>query len=200
MSAKTCIFNQEIHSMTIILQDAIKLGCSGGMAKFTPDLFYNCRKYSTNQPIFMQNKANFKKARMNVSYYLQKDCENELRLCRQGKQSQTKPIFLHPKSGKVDFHACRTAFVTLAAEAGANIKELQTMARHSTPELTANVYARARHERLAEPAEKIELTIFAMLPFPLSNFDNTACFYFPELGRVLLFYFLLVLRAMTWGD
>jgi len=40
----------------------------------------------------MQNKANFKKAGMNVNYYLQKDCENESHLCRQGKQSQTKPI------------------------------------------------------------------------------------------------------------
>jgi len=39
----------------------------------------------------MQNKANFRKARMNVNYYLQKDCENEPRLYRQGKQTQTKP-------------------------------------------------------------------------------------------------------------
>lgn len=42
----------------------------------------------------MQNKANFKKAGMNVRYYLQKDCENEPGLCRLGKQSETKPIFL----------------------------------------------------------------------------------------------------------
>jgi len=27
----------------------------------------------------MQNKPNFKKAEMNVKYYLQKDCENKLR-------------------------------------------------------------------------------------------------------------------------
>jgi len=46
----------------------------------------------TNRPIFMQNKANFKKARINVNYFLQKDCENEPHHCRQGKQSQTKPI------------------------------------------------------------------------------------------------------------
>jgi integrase len=57
--------------------------------------------------------------------------------------------------GKVDFHALRTTFVTLVAEAGANVKELQTMARHSTPELTANVYARTRNERLSELVEKI---------------------------------------------
>jgi len=39
--------------------------------------------------LIMQNKAKFKKVQMNVSYYLKKDCENEPRLCRQGKQSQS---------------------------------------------------------------------------------------------------------------
>jgi len=48
----------------------------------------------------MQNKANFKKAEMFVSYYLQKDCENEPGLCRLGKQTQTKPI-LRLRSGQV---------------------------------------------------------------------------------------------------
>jgi len=33
MPAKTCIFNQEIHSMAIISQDVIKLGCSGSQGK-----------------------------------------------------------------------------------------------------------------------------------------------------------------------
>jgi len=59
------------------------------------------------------------------------------------------------------FHACRTAFVTLAVEAGANIRELQTMARHSTPELTSNIYAKTRHERLGELVEKIAESIFS---------------------------------------
>ena len=63
------------------------------------------------------------------------------------------------EEGKLDFHGLRTAFVTLAAEAGANMKELQTLARHSTPELTANVYARTRQGRLSELAEKIGETV-----------------------------------------
>jgi hypothetical protein len=46
----------------------------------------------------MQNKANFRKARINVNYYMQKDCENEPRLCRPEKQSQTKPIFRRQKT------------------------------------------------------------------------------------------------------
>jgi hypothetical protein len=40
----------------------------------------------------MQNKANFKKAEMNVRYYLPKDYENERLRRPRGKQSQTKPI------------------------------------------------------------------------------------------------------------
>ena len=59
------------------------------------------------------------------------------------------------KDGKLDFAALRNCYVTLVAEAGANVKELQVLARHSTPNLTLNVYARARDERLAELAENI---------------------------------------------
>jgi len=59
------------------------------------------------------------------------------------------------KDGKLDFAALRNSYVTLAAEAGANVKELQTLARHSTPSLTMNVYAKSRNERLSELAEKI---------------------------------------------
>jgi len=33
MHKKVCIFNQKIHSVAIISQDAIKLGCSGGQGK-----------------------------------------------------------------------------------------------------------------------------------------------------------------------
>jgi len=35
--------------------------------------------FGSPREYFMQNKANFKKDRMNVKYYLQKDCENESR-------------------------------------------------------------------------------------------------------------------------
>ena len=34
---------------------------------FKPTLFYSCKEHSTNLPIFMQNKANFCKAEINVS-------------------------------------------------------------------------------------------------------------------------------------
>ena len=57
--------------------------------------------------------------------------------------------------GKADFHACRVAYVTLLNDAGANAKEAQTLARHSTPNMTQNTYARARQERLSEVTEAV---------------------------------------------
>jgi integrase len=60
-----------------------------------------------------------------------------------------------PGEGKVDFHSLRVTYVTLIVEAGANAKESQVLARHATPELTMNVYARARDESLAALAEKV---------------------------------------------
>jgi len=61
----------------------------------------------------------------------------------------------HTSEGKIAFHALRTSFVTLTYEAGANHKEAQQLARHSTPTLTANTYGRTRNERLAQVAEKV---------------------------------------------
>ena len=57
--------------------------------------------------------------------------------------------------GKLDFHACRVAFVSWVVEAGASLKEAQLLARHATPGLTMNTYARARDGRLAEVAEAV---------------------------------------------
>jgi len=58
-----------------------------------------------------------------------------------------------PKStpeGKIDFHAARTAYVTFLFECGVNAKDVQTLARHSDPRITANTYARSRPERLSQ--------------------------------------------------
>ncbi len=61
--------------------------------------------------------------------------------------------------GKVDFHALRVAYTTFVLDSGANAKEAQPLARHSTPSLTMNTYARARQDRLAEVAESVGNTI-----------------------------------------
>ena len=58
--------------------------------------------------------------------------------------------------GKLDFHACRTAYINLVLEyGGVTPKEAQALARHSTPDLTFNVYGRTRNERLSEAVERI---------------------------------------------
>jgi len=61
--------------------------------------------------------------------------------------------------GKIDFHACRVAYVNLVIEAGANVREAQALARHSTPNMTMNVYGRTRQDRLVELTEKVSQAI-----------------------------------------
>jgi hypothetical protein len=73
---------------------------------------------------------------------------------------QAAKIPRQTKDGKLDFAALRNSYVTLAAEAGANVKELQTLAHHSTSDLTLNVYAKKRDERLTQLAEKISESVF----------------------------------------
>jgi len=60
--------------------------------------------------------------------------------------------------GKVDFHALRVAYVSLVIEAGATVREAQSLARHATPGLTMNVYARDRFDRLQDLAEAVGKT------------------------------------------
>ena len=58
-------------------------------------------------------------------------------------------------AGKLDFHACRVAYITYILDAGATVKEAQVLARHSTPLLTMNTYARAKDSRLTDLTEKV---------------------------------------------
>ena len=61
--------------------------------------------------------------------------------------------------GKLDFHAARLAYVNLVIEAGANVKEAQTLARHSTAQMTLGVYGRTREERLHHVVEQVATTL-----------------------------------------
>ena len=56
--------------------------------------------------------------------------------------------------GKIDFHAMRSVYVSNVIEAGATVKEAQSLARHSTPNLTMNTYAKASTQRLSELSER----------------------------------------------
>lgn len=54
-----------------------------------------------------------------------------------------------------DFHALRHTYVTEIVRAGASMKEAQTLARHSTPELTFRVYAHTRLHDLKRTLERM---------------------------------------------
>jgi len=60
-----------------------------------------------------------------------------------------------PGEGKADFHSLRVTFVSQLIELGASAKESQHLARHSTPDLTMNVYARAQDTKMVSLVEKL---------------------------------------------
>ena len=64
-------------------------------------------------------------------------------------------ISKHAPGGKIDFHACRVAYVNLVIESAATVKEAQALARHSSPSLTMNVYGRAGEKGLAATMERV---------------------------------------------
>jgi integrase len=57
--------------------------------------------------------------------------------------------------GKLDFHALRVTYINMVIDSGATVKEAQVLARHTTPELTMNVYGRAKQKRLTKAVEDI---------------------------------------------
>ena len=68
---------------------------------------------------------------------------------------QAAGIPIRTEEGKIDFHALRVAFVSFVVETGADLKTAQSLARHTTPELTMNVYTKVRGTRLSEVAEAV---------------------------------------------
>jgi integrase len=71
-----------------------------------------------------------------------------------------------PKStsaGKLDFHAIRLAYINLVLDSDLSARDAQALARHSTPNLTFNVYGRARDDRMAEAVEHMAARV---LPVP----------------------------------
>ena len=59
-------------------------------------------------------------------------------------------------AGRVaDFHSLRVTFTTLLAAAGVPVKTIQTLARHSTPVLTMNTYAKTLHRSEADAVKRL---------------------------------------------
>ena len=67
----------------------------------------------------------------------------------------------HTPKGKLNFHACRVAFINVILKKGeVSPKEAQELARHSTVDLTMNIYGRVREKRLSEAVGKGGRVIF----------------------------------------
>ncbi len=63
---------------------------------------YICRESSTNSPLFMQNKPNFRKARMNVSLAITRNYNNEQRTMNNERLCKTKPIKPNSRKARMD--------------------------------------------------------------------------------------------------
>src|SRR5262249_4353471 len=84
------------------------------------------------------------------SFYVPRDPAREL-----DKALKAAAIPKYTCEGKVDFHALRLAYIKFVLESGASVKEAQALARHATPAMTMNVYARTRNERLVQTVEGV---------------------------------------------
>ncbi len=67
--------------------------------------------------------------------------------------------------GCLVFHSLRYSYITFLDQAGGTAKEQQTLARHSTPTLTMNRYAKTRQGRLSELVEQVGDSINAALGY-----------------------------------
>jgi integrase len=63
--------------------------------------------------------------------------------------------------GKLDFHAIRNTYINLVLDSDVTAREAQALARHSTPDLTFNIYGRARQDHMAEAVERIGNRLFS---------------------------------------
>jgi integrase len=76
--------------------------------------------------------------------------------------------------GKIDFHACRTAFITFILESGTDLKTAQTLARLSNPHLTLNVYGKTRKHSHKKVVEHVRKSVISNLITPTSPQQKTA--------------------------
>ena len=63
-----------------------------------------------------------------------------------------------------DFHSLRVLYICQLSASGATVKEVQTLARHSTPVLTMNTYSRAAPQRLTAAVDRVGALLTAKLP------------------------------------
>ena len=57
--------------------------------------------------------------------------------------------------GKVDFHALRVTHIQMGIELGFDVKTAQTLARHKTPDMTMNTYAKVNPDRIRKAVDNL---------------------------------------------
>jgi hypothetical protein len=67
------------------------------IVRYLSSHLYICRESSTNQLLFMQNKPNFRKAKMNVNIYNTTDYENKSNWTIGQNKPNSNPISKKPK-------------------------------------------------------------------------------------------------------
>ena len=76
------------------------------------------------------------------------------------------------------FHALRVSYVSsLVVKTGADLKAARTLARHTTPELTMNAYARVRGSKLTEVAEAVGRIIHVIAKVSRSRQESSKTSY-----------------------
>lgn len=61
----------------------------------------------------------------------------------------------HSREGKLDFHSFRYSYISNIVQLGASVKSAQTLARHSDPKLTMNIYAQDSEVQLRQLTEQV---------------------------------------------
>ena len=89
--------------------------------------------------------------------------------------SRRAPPTLLNRSGILDFHASRVSYINILLDRGVGVREAQTLARHSTPQMTMNVYGRPRQEDLSA-------AISAMAKSVLGEKKRATCVQQPAAG------------------
>ena len=82
-------------------------------------LFYKCRKYSTNRPCFVQNKANLQKSQMDVKPNISRDYEKKSKWTlgeNKPKQSQYQNG-CYPRSSAKRSSKCLSSWIRIRAAA-----------------------------------------------------------------------------------
>ena len=133
-----------------------------GFQPLPRDLVERLRVYAETGEAGRIYEKNFKKAKAKKSVpdhpllYVPSHTDRALKI-----DLEAAGIPTHTPKGKLDFHACRVAFINLILDQGeVTPKEAQELARHSTLDLTMNVYGRVREGRFAEAVEKAGAAIF----------------------------------------